>query len=219
MLAKQIESSVIKRDAENSLFLMYLKNERHISSVTMVVMHEPLTNLRKVIIIQMKKPTKEQVWRALYSATVRDARVGKIVIAVDEDIDPENMDAVFWAMAYRMKPHEDIQIVPYRYKGHGPPFTASEVEEEEMTATDSALLMDATLKELFPPVSLPKREFMERAKQIWEELGLPKLRPQVPWFGYSLGQWNDEWDEEARLAVQGECYMTGEKLRSRRVKV
>lgn len=213
------ESSVIKRDAENALFLMYLKDERRISSVTRVVMHEPLTNLRKVIIIQMKKPTKEQVWRALYSAIVRDARVGKIVIAVDEDIDPENMDAVFWAMAYRMKPHEDTQIVPYRYKGHGPPFTASEVEEEEMTATDSALLMDATLKEPFPPVSLPKRAFMEKAKQIWEELGLPKLKPQTPWFGYSLGQWTEEWDEEARLAVQGEYYMTGEKLQSRRVKV
>ena len=30
---------------------------------------------------------------------------------------------------------------------------------------------------------------MERAKKIWEELGLPKLKPEAPWFGYSLGEW------------------------------
>ena len=40
-----------------------------------------------------------------------------------------------------------------------------------------------------PPLALPKRDYMERAKGIWEELGLPPLRPQPPWFGYSLGDW------------------------------
>jgi hypothetical protein len=29
-----------------------------------------------------------------------------------------------------------------------------------------------------PPISLPKREFMERAKVIWEELGLPIHRSE-----------------------------------------
>ncbi len=52
------------------------------------------------------------------------------------------------------------------------------------------MLIDATLKENFPPISLPKREYMERAKVIWEELGLPKLKPETPWFGYSLGEWS-----------------------------
>jgi hypothetical protein len=70
----------------------------------------------------------------------------------------------------------------------------------------------------FPPVSLPKREFMENARQIWEELELPKLRPQMPWFGYSLGQWSEELDHEAELAVQGRHFETGEKLKAGRVK-
>ncbi len=48
---------------------------------------------------------------------------------------------------------------------------------------DSAVLIDATLKETFPPVSLPKREYMETAAEIWDELGLPKLKPEAPWFG------------------------------------
>lgn len=67
-------------------------------------------------------------------------------------------------------------------------------------------------------MSLPKREYMENAKKIWEELRLPKLRPQMPWFGYSLGQWDEELDHEADLAVQGRHFETGEKLKAGRVK-
>lgn len=33
--------------------------------------------------------------------------------------------------------------------------------------------------------SLPKKEFMERAREIWEEERLPKLNPKVPWYGYT----------------------------------
>ena len=76
----------------------------------------------------------------------------------------------------------------------------------------------ATLKENFPPISLPKREFMERAKKIWEELKLPKLKPQSPWYGYSLGEWSDEFDRAAELAVQGDYFKTGELIAKRRRK-
>ena len=72
------------------------------------------------------------------------------------------------------------------------------------------MLMDATRKWDYPPVSLPKKEYMERAKQLWERLELPKLKPQDPWFGYNLGLWSEEDEAEAQLAVQGEHYQTGE---------
>ena len=51
---------------------------------------------------------------------------------------------------------------------------------------------------------------MERAKTIWEELGLPKLRPQSPWFGYSLGDWLPAWDAAAKRAVDGKYLENGE---------
>jgi 4-hydroxy-3-polyprenylbenzoate decarboxylase len=51
---------------------------------------------------------------------------------------------------------------------------------------------------------------MERAKAIWEEMGLPKLRPQSPWFGYSLGDWLPAWDEAAKRAVEGRYLENGE---------
>ena len=96
----------------------------------------------------------------------------QIVIAVSEDIDPENTDAVFWSLAYRANPVEDVQIVPYRAAGHGP---KSGPRGEELT-----MLIDATLKDIAPPLALPKREYMEGARKIWDELGLPPLTPQPP---------------------------------------
>ena len=80
------------------------------------------------------------------------------------------------------------------------------------------MLIDATLKENFPPISLPKREYMENARKIWEELGLPKLKPEAPWFGYSLGEWSDDLDAAARAATRGDYFAAGKKLVKRRRK-
>lgn len=46
-----------------------------------------------------------------------------------------------------------------------------------------------------------------------------KLKPKSPWYGYSLGQWDKELEEEAELAVKCEYYVTGEKLARKREKV
>jgi len=51
------------------------------------------------------------------------------------------------------------------------------------------VLINATLKGTFSPVALPKREFMEHARTIWERLGLPRSRRSPPWHGYDLGHW------------------------------
>jgi 4-hydroxy-3-polyprenylbenzoate decarboxylase len=59
---------------------------------------------------------------------------------------------------------------------------------------------------------------MERAREIWQELGLPALKPEAPWYGYSLGDWPAELEEAAQLAVKGEYFQTGEKLVQRRRK-
>ena len=60
---------------------------------------------------------------------------------------------------------------------------------------------------------------MERAKQIWEESGLPRLAPKVPWFGYSLGLWTKEKEEEAVLTLEGKHKLIGGKLATRRQKI
>ncbi len=204
------ESSLIKRVALEPLFLHHLRSALGIQGVKRVSMHEPLTNLRKVVVLIMdrKAPTTE-IWRALYGAAAWNRAAGKYVIAVNEDIDPDNADALLWAMSYRANPALDLQVLPHRDQGHGP-------RSKRNGGEDAAVLIDATMKESFPPISLPKRAYMERAKVIWEELGLPQLKPESPWFGYPLGAWSEELDRAAERAVQGDYFETGKALVKRR---
>jgi 4-hydroxy-3-polyprenylbenzoate decarboxylase len=197
------ESSVIKRVAYEPLFLSHLQS-LGIRGVKKVSLHEPLTGLLRVTVISVEKGMQRtEVWRALYGAAYFKGDMSKITIAVTEDIDPDNSDALLWAMAYRMNPIEDVRALPHRGQGHGP-------KREHGNEEDSTLLMDATMKENLPPLALPKKEYMERAKKLWEELGLPKLHPQSPWFGYSLGDWLPQWDEAAKRAVEGRYVENGE---------
>ena len=192
------ESSLIKLIGMEPLFLNFLRNTLGIKGIKRVSMHEPLTNIRKVIalICERDMPTTE-VWRALYGAAVLHRAAGKYVIAINDDIDPTNADALLWAMSYRANATLDMHVLPHRDQGHGP-------RSQRNGGQDASVLIDATLKEDFPPISLPKREYMERAKVIWEELGLPKLKPEAPWFGYSLGEWgrnSTRWRSARRAAT------------------
>ena len=206
------ESSLIKRVALEPLFTQHLRQNLGIQGVKRVSMHEPLTNLRKVVVVVMDRNTpRTEVWRALYGAASWNRAAGKYIIAVNEDIDPDNADALLWAMSYRANPALDLQLLPHRDQGHGP-------RSKRNNGEDASVLIDATLKENFPPISLPKREYMERARAIWEELGLPALKPESPWFGYSLGEWSDELDAGAAAAVRGDYFEYGKKLIERRRK-
>jgi 4-hydroxy-3-polyprenylbenzoate decarboxylase len=206
------ESSLIKRIGMEPLFLNFLKNTLGIKGIKRVAMHEPLTNIRKVIalICERDMPTTE-IWRALYGAAVLHRAAGKYVIAINDDIDPDNADALLWAMSYRANPSLDMHVLPHRDQGHGP-------RSKRNGGQDASVLIDATLKEDFPPISLPKREYMENAKAIWEELGLPKLKPEAPWFGYSLGEWSDDLDAAAARATAGDYFETAKLLEKRRRK-
>ncbi len=197
------ESSVIKRVAYEPLFLSHLRNTLGIRGVKKVALHEPLTGLLRVLVVTVEKGlSRTEVWRALRGAAFFKADTGKICIAVNDDISADNADALLWAMAYRMNPVEDLQVVPHRGQGHGP-------KREHDNEEDSTLLMDATMKGDMPPLALPKQEYMERAQKIWNELGFEPLRPQPPWFGYSLGDWLPQWDEAAKRAALGRYLENG----------
>jgi 4-hydroxy-3-polyprenylbenzoate decarboxylase len=212
------ESSAIKRVSYEPMFLSHLRNTLGVRGVKRVTLHERMTALRRIAIVTVEKGTpRTEVWRALMGASSFKADCGKICIAVNDDIDPENSDAIFWAIAFRMHPAKDMQVLPYRSPGHGP-----EREHETEDETDATVLMDATMKEDLPPLALPKQEYMERARKVWEELGLPKLRPQSPWFGSAAGgDWLPVWDEIAQRAASGDYLENGrrsEKLRRKGLK-
>jgi 3-polyprenyl-4-hydroxybenzoate decarboxylase len=178
-------------------------------------MHEPLTNLRKlVIVVFSEKATETEIWRALMGAASLQPAVGKLVVAVSNDINPENSDAIFWSMSYRMNAIKDVQILHGRDTGHGPRTSGAQRGDD---AVDGVILMNATRKEKLPPLSLPTREYMENAKAIWEELGLPPLRPEWPWYGVSMGDWDERNEAMAQRAVKSEYFETGEEQTRQRV--
>ncbi|MDH4190925.1 MAG: UbiD family decarboxylase, partial [Betaproteobacteria bacterium] len=206
------ESSVMKRVAYEPLFLAHLRDVLGIKGVRRVSLHEPLTNLRRVLLITYEQgASRSEIWRGLYGAAGFKSDIGKICIAVNEDINPDNADALLWAIAYRANPVEDVQILGHRALGHGP-------SREHGKQEDSTLLIDATMKQAMPPLALPKREYMDRARQIWSELGLPALRPQPPWHGNPAGDWLPEWDEAAQRAVLGRYLENGLVSEQRRRK-
>jgi UbiD family decarboxylase len=197
------ESSVLKRVAYEPLFLEHLQKTMGVRGVKRVVMHEPLTNLRKVIFIQFARGTPQaEVWRGMQGAATLQAQCGKLVIAVSEDIDPANADAIFWSLAYRADFSHDLHVTPYRSSGHGP--------KSGRPPLESTLLIDATLKHDMPPLALPTEKYMSAARKIWEELQLPRLTPRPPWHGYHLGDWDKRWDGYADAAVMGDWRATGE---------
>jgi 3-octaprenyl-4-hydroxybenzoate carboxy-lyase len=163
-----------------------------------------------VIAIQLARSTPEsEIWRALYGASALHRFAGKWIIAVDEDIELDSADALFWAMSYRCQPQHDLKVVPHKDPGHGPRGPRDGGES-------AAVLINAMLKGTYSPVALPKRQFMENAKAIWERLGLPPLTPQSPWHGYDLGYWPQELERQAAMAVRGDYFALGEALAKER---
>jgi 4-hydroxy-3-polyprenylbenzoate decarboxylase len=204
------ESSVIRRVAMEPVYLHHLRTVLGIKGVKRVAMHEPLTSLYAVIAIQFARLTPEsEIWRALHAASSLHRFAGKWIVAVDEDIEPDNADALFWAMSYRCQPQHDLSVVPHKDPGHGPRGPRDGGES-------AAVLINATLKGTYAPVALPKREFMENAHKLWDKLGLPPLKPQPPWHGYDLGHWPPELARQAEMAAKSEYFELGRNLANER---
>ena len=116
------ESSVIKKVAYEPMFLSHLRDQLGIKGIRAVSLHEPLSNVRPVIFLKFAQGApRTEVWRGAARRVEaarrlrQDRRRG-----VSDDIDPTNTDAVFWSMAYRANPVEDVHVVPHRSGGHGP---------------------------------------------------------------------------------------------------
>ena len=197
------ESSMIKRVAYEPLFLKHLRDECNIKGVKKVSLHEPLTGLLRVTVVTCEENMPHtEIWRSLYNAAFFKGDCSKICIAVNEDIDVDNADALLWAISYRSNPVKDIKTVDFRGQGHGP-------KREHSGEEDSSLLIDATMKSQMPPLALPAKQHMQRAMEIWQELGLPKLNVKSPWHGYSLGAWHEIWDAAGQRAAVGEYLENG----------
>ena len=203
------ELSVLKKVAMEPLFLTHLREHLSIKGVRRVVLHEPLSNLRKVIFVQYAQGTpRTEVWRGLHGASTLLADCGKICVAVSEDIDPTNTDAVFWSLAYRSNPVDDVHIAPHRSAGHGP--------KSGPRSEESTILIDATLSTRRRRSRCPRASSWSTRAASGRSSGLPSLAPQPPWHGYSLGDWSEKWDVYAARAVAGKWEESGAETFARR---
>ncbi len=162
-------------------------------------------------VIRMAKshPTKPK--QALQAAAGMDT-TSKMIITVDEDIDPKDPEMVMWALSFAMQPHRDVQIITGRSPLLDPSAYALMSSPEDRFFPPpvgcSGLLIDATRKGPYPPVGLPKKSFMEHALKIWQEEKMPELKLKTPWFGYPLGMWDAEDDALADAVTRGEYFQS-----------
>ena len=212
------ESSKIKAMGMSTLVKRFIVS-RGYDCVREVHMIEPLVNLRPYVAVSLKKRNDADPWGVMQAVLDYGDRVGKMIVAVDDDINVKDPVAVTWAITHRSQPHKDIKIVGDRPFGATPIGMVATHPSSRYDNCESSLLIDATRKADFPPLSLPKKEFMVRAREIWEELGLPELKPQEPWHGYLMGLWPEDLQKEAELAARSEHEKIWESLRRTRVEV
>ncbi len=196
------ESGVIKQLNYSAVMLNHLKNTLYIRQVKDVALHGPMIGVSRFTVIVLEKHTpRTEVWRALSGATTFMRSVGKITVAVDEDVNPNNMEEVLWAIAYRTDLMKSVKIEDYQANGHAPKLRDREWEAK--------IMIDATMHYPMPPVALPPKEIMEEARELWTKAGLPPVSPRWKWYGYDLGDWCEEWTRCAERAVAGDWLLNG----------
>jgi 4-hydroxy-3-polyprenylbenzoate decarboxylase len=171
---------------------------------------------RHLCVIRMQdlggvRTPNSEVWHALHTVMSVAAGWPKIVIAVDEDIDPWDLESVFWAVINRHQPHRDVKVIQGRSAGLDESVAPRDAAREQMSYPTSLaspqgasiMLVDATRKWANPPTSLPKRPYMEHARELWERLELPPLKVKGPWYGETLGHWPEDAARLVELAEQG----------------
>ncbi|MCL6636655.1 MAG: UbiD family decarboxylase [Alicyclobacillus sp.] len=106
----------------------------------------------------------------------------KWVVAVDEDIDPTDIDQVLWAMATRVNPAEDIEIQRNTWStwldpAQNPP---------EKRPYGSRVLVNACKQHQFLKTysrrTAIRRTLYDRISARWQALGLPGEPPEIRFF-------------------------------------
>ena len=81
------------RLAFESVLYKFLKKDMSLHKLVDLGLHDESCG-RQFCAISLKKPNQPEVWRALNGAVSLMADFGKIIVAVDEDIDPRDADAI-----------------------------------------------------------------------------------------------------------------------------
>jgi 4-hydroxy-3-polyprenylbenzoate decarboxylase len=169
--------------------------------------------------------SQEAVWEMLQEAAANSD--AKYVMAVDFDVNLRDSQLLIWALSFRSQPDEDVRVIPAGKRRFDPSADHRSGRLDPSAAPIGAggrkefflTLINATRKYPYPPVALPRKEYMERAIQLWNAQEVLPTHLQDPWHGYLLGYWNADLQEDADFIVQGQYAKAGEKSAKRQRKV
>ncbi len=95
------------------------------------------------------------------------AYANRWVVVVDEDINPADNEQIMWAMATRVDPREDVEIIRTSWSTALDPMSYP----ENMRALNSRLVVDAcrpwSRKDTFPRVARSSKELDDRIRAKW----------------------------------------------------
>jgi 4-hydroxy-3-polyprenylbenzoate decarboxylase len=99
--------------------------------------------------------------------------MARIVVVVDDDIDPSNLADVMWAVATRCEPAEGIDIVRNAWSSALDPRISPEDKERGVTSHSKAII-DATRpfawRDKFPPTSALSLDEVQEIEKKWGKL-------------------------------------------------
>lgn len=167
-------------------------------------------------LVRMEQGVSPEEAQAIFKQIPQSTRA-KYTVLVDSDISLRDSELLIWALSFRTQPGDDFAILQGGTGGLDPSAAPPGSGEGRMGSAGgreyTRVVVNATRKWAYPPVALPRKDYMERALQIWEDhKDLPKPEMQAPWYGYTLGFWDDKLQNYADLMVQGEYLKVGEEM-------
>jgi 4-hydroxy-3-polyprenylbenzoate decarboxylase len=135
-----------------------------------------------VVSLEQRYPGHVAQVLALAAQVPGGAYFTKWIIAVDEDVDPTDMDQVIWAMSTRCNPADAIEILRNTWStGLDPAQNPPEKRLYGSKALINACKEHRHLKS-FSKRSLLRKSVYDTVASRWKELGLPGDAPSVPAF-------------------------------------
>lgn len=131
-------------------------------------------------IISLKQEYGGHAMRAALTAVGSHAAgyMSKLVIVVDEDIDPTDTDEVLWAVVSRANFENDVSIIKGCWGTRLDPALPPE-KREKGDLTHSVMIIDACRpfywKDRFPPVNRAGEELRARVIKKWLNI-IPQLK-------------------------------------------
>jgi 4-hydroxy-3-polyprenylbenzoate decarboxylase len=136
-----------------------------------------------IVSIEQDHPGHVAQVAAVVSGAPVSAYFQKLVVVVDDDVDPTDIDQVLWAIATRFHPAEDLQVIEdtwgYELDPSVPPERRMEGAKVWIDATKN---LAAYGDRAFPERLQLREEVYEAVEDRWDELDLGVPFPDLPSF-------------------------------------